>query len=174
MFTRFFEMFQNTSTMIEAECELLAQGENALPVLFSLFDGTAKNAFGVAYREIGLPLRCGLEVARRLGPIAKPLEFYLRGELNVESTYSHVAAMALGSLGDLEEASIIALASSLDTVELTAAGGVSGHFELCSESAVALINCGARNHPAVLEVLDRSRAAAKIVAKIHSYLARQG
>ena len=167
---RIFERFQDTSTMMDAEYELLKQGEKCLPVLVSLFDGSAKNSFGVSYREIGLPLRCGLEVARRLGPIAKPLESYLRGELSARNSLSFVAAMALGSLGNLEEASIIALATSLDTVEMTAAGGVSGQLDLNAESAVALIKCGKDNHPAVLEVLDRSSAAAKSFASVQSFL----
>jgi len=133
MTTVIFEQFLSPSTMMEAEQELLALGDQALPMLESLLTGDAKNRFGVPYRSLGLPLRCTLEVARRLGPVAKPLERYLRDELK---RGDHVAAMALASLGKLEEASVVELA-----IVLKDRG-----WDLSLESALALVRCGAAQH----------------------------
>jgi hypothetical protein len=151
-----FEQFLSPSTMMEAEQQLLAMGEHALPVLESLLSGDAKNYFGVPYRTLGLPLRCAIEVARRLGPVAKPLERYFREELR---RGDHVAAMALGSLGQLEEASIIELAAALI-----------GRLDLSMESAAALVQCGVTQHPAVLKALagsSKARDSLTRVSKLH-------
>jgi hypothetical protein len=144
--TAIFEEFLSPSTMIEAEQELLALGDQAVPVLESLLTGDAKNRFGVPYRTLGLPLRCTLEVARRLGPVAKPLERYLRDELK---SGDPVAAMALGSLGKLEEASVVELAAVLHDE----------NWDLSLESALALVRCGAADHPAVLRAMNESQKA---------------
>jgi hypothetical protein len=141
-----FDQFLSPSTMMEAEQQLLALGDKALPMLESLLTGDAKNRFGVPYRTFGLPLRCTLEVARRLGPVAKPLERYLRDELKQGD---HVAAMALGSLGQLEEASVVELAAQLKEKSC----------DLSLESALALVRCGATQHSAVLQAMNDSLKA---------------
>src|SRR5436190_7659634 len=76
-----FEQFLSPSTMMDGEKQLLALGDKAVPLLEAFLSGAAKNRFGVPYRTLGLPLRCALEVSRRLGPMAKPLERHLRDEL---------------------------------------------------------------------------------------------
>jgi hypothetical protein len=157
MTTAIFEQFLDPSTMIDAEQELLVLGDQALPILESLLTGAAKNRFGVPYRSLGLPLRCTLEVARRLGPVAKPLERYLRDELR---RGDHVAAMALGSLGQLEDASVVELAVVLKA----------GNWDLSMESAAALVRCGAVQHSAVLKVMNESpRARDRMTRAVELY-----
>ena len=148
-----FEQFLSPSTMIEAEQRLLALGDQALPMLESLLAGDAKNRFGVPYRTLGLPLRCTLEVARRLGPIAKPLERYLRDELK---SGDPVAAMALGSLGQLEEASVVELVAALQDES----------WDLSFEAAAALVRCGAAQHSAVSKAMNESPKARDVTRVI--------
>lgn len=150
------ELLLNPATMLEAEHQLLSRGVESLPLLESLLMGEVKNRFGVPYRQLGLPLQCALEVAVRLGPIAKPLEPHLREELR---RGNHTAAMALRSLGTLEQESIIQLAISLD-----------GGLDLAMESATALLICGEAGHPAVLKVVSRSKAAASMLERAARYV----
>jgi len=148
--------------MMDAEIELLGQGLAAIPILESLFSGEAKNQFGIPYRELGLPLRCGLEVARRLGRLAKPLEAYLREELR---SGNFVAAMALGALESLEDESISSLAFALND---------SKSVDLPYESACALIRCGQSTHPTVTAVTSSSIRAAKVLEKVTTHFAKVG
>lgn len=92
-----FEKLNSVSTMLNAEHELASLGEAAVGRLETLFDGTSRNQWGVPYRNLGLPLQCALEVAWRLGPVAKPLETYISAELPGSET----AARALGALDNL-------------------------------------------------------------------------
>ncbi len=154
-----FERFTSTATMMEAEIELLALKEGAVPILESLLSGEAKDRSGVPWRERGLPLRCALEVARRLGPVAKRLEPYLREQLKAGHA---VAAMALRSLQTLDEASIAQLAESLANTD---------DIDLPSESAAALIDCGYSDHPLVVAARSRSEKAAWVFARMARYLA---
>jgi len=154
-----FEQFTSPATMIAAEQELLANPEGAVCILESLFSGQAKNQFGVPYRELGLPLRCALEVVCRLGPIAKPLEGYLASELR---DGNFVAAMALGSLGNVAESSVAALVASL-----------AGNGDLSYESAAALIRCGQAEHPLVVEVASTSKNAANVLHKVAQSLSKE-
>lgn len=142
--------------MMDAEIELLRRRAAAIPILETLFNGQATNDLGIPYRQLGLPLRCALEVARRLGPVAKPLEALLRRELN---DGHFVAAMALGSLGSLEEESIQGLAN-----------GLRGDIDMAAESALALIACGADSHPAVLEALAQSERASRDFRRIEAFV----
>jgi len=157
-----FELFQNPGTMLAAEQDLIKLGEVAIPELMSLFSGASKNKFGVPYRNLGLPLRCALEVACRLGPVARPLECFLRDELERDP----VAAMqALGSLGELQPDSVAILAAYLDgSIESIASG-------LPMEAAVALIRCGCSNDEFVLDVLRESAVARQNWDRSLSYLA---
>jgi hypothetical protein len=146
-----FELFLNNSTMMDAEQQLIDRGVDALPELESLFTGAAHNDFGIPYRQLGLPLRCALEVAIRLGPIAKPLEPYLRAELCSEN---FVAAQALGAIETLEQESVNCLATALD-----------GGGDLSMESAVALIKCHQADNRAVLMAIANSKSAADWLAR---------
>ena len=150
-----FERFSDTSKMIEAEQELIALGAEAVPILESFFDGSAKNKFGVPYRQLGLPMTCALETARRIGSLSKPLEFYLREELK---SGNHTAAMALCSLGSIDEESVAALAESL-----------SEGLDLASESAVALIKHDQASHGAVSKKLSESEPAAVIFKRVSKW-----
>jgi len=150
-----FERFLHPATMIEAEIQLIKGGADSLPALESLLKGEAKNRFGIPYMQLGLPLRCALEVARRLGPIAKPLEPYLREQLRRGDA---TAAMALGSLGTLEQESIAQLTISLE-----------GRPDLAMESAMALLLCGEGNHPTVLEMVAGSKVAAMMLERTRAY-----
>lgn len=141
--------------MLEAELQLINGGADSLPALESILKGEARNRFGVPYVQLGLPLQCALEVVRRLGPIAKPLESYLREQLRHGNP---TAAMALGSLGTLEQESITQLALSLK-----------GRFDLAMESAMALLVCGEDDHPAVLEMAAGSRAVAEMLERVRAY-----
>lgn len=147
------ERLLQQNTMMEAENELLAAGPLALPLLASILDGTARNRFGVAYRSLGLPLRCAVEVAARLGPVAKPLESLLTREL---AAGYMPAAMALGCLGTLDEATILALADCLD----------SSDGDLAVESAVALVRCGQAEHAEVARATKHSPQAARNFARL--------
>ena len=159
MTSALFEKLLNGETMISAERELLAAGAAAVPILASIFDGTARNAFGVAYRDLGLPLRCALEVAAQLGPQAKPLEGFLVQEL-LNGMWP--AASALGALRSLEDSSIVALASCLDSRD----------NDLAMESAVALIHCGETHHIEVERAASQSMQAAKSIALMQRHLQR--
>lgn len=150
-----FNRFGSPGSMIEAEQELLALGEAAVPILTTLFSGEARNEFGVPYRELDLPLRCAIEVAKRLGRIAKPLEPYLRDELK---RGDHSAAMALSALGDLEQETVNALAASLH-----------GDFDLSHESAYALVCCGEAENSEVRKVVESSERASALLSWAASY-----
>ncbi len=155
----YFDRFQSTGTMMQAEQELLELGDAAIPVLRSLFSGEARNEFGVPYRNLGLPLRCGIEVASRLGAVAKPLESYLRDEAKGGN---HVAAMALGSLGALELQTVEVLAQSL-----------CGDLDLASESARALILCREGDSSPVVQALTASKRAASMFSKISGFCLKE-
>lgn len=154
-----FDRLQSPATMIEAEIELLALGADAIPVLESLFSGAARNQFGVPYRQLGLPLRCAIEVASRLGVAARPLEPYLRAEVGRGGS---AAAMALRSFGALDEETVSELANALH-----------GDFDLAYEAAVTLVNCGAANHPAVVARLSESERAMVVFARASSFHERR-
>ncbi len=156
-----FERFTSRATMMEAEIELLALKEGAVPIIESFLSGEAKDRSGVPWLEHGLPLRCVLEVARRLGPVAKRLEPYLREQLKAGH---FVAAMALRSLQTLDEASIAQLAESLANTD---------SIDLPDESAAALIECGYSDHPLVVAALSRSEKTAKVFARVGKFLARE-
>jgi hypothetical protein len=152
--------------MLDAETELLALGSDAIPILDSLLTGTATNEFGVPYRNLGLPLRCVLEVAIRLGTIARPLEPLLREELR---RGDFVAAQALGVLGAVDEDTIEELAAHLD-FDVNKRIGAIRAVDLTSESAIALIRLGHAEHPAVLAALKQSPRAASDFARMMAFV----
>ena len=150
-----FERFTNTSTMIDAEKELIALGEEAIPILETLFNGSAKNQFGVPYRKLGLPMTCALETVCRIGQYSKPLESYLCEELK---NGNHTAAMALSSLTSIEDESVIALAECLRS-----------DLNLASESAAALIKHNKSDHSAVLKELSESESSAHAFERVSKW-----
>ena len=155
-----FEQCLSPSTRIDAEKQLIAMGAEAVPILTSLLTGEARNVFGVPYRSLGMPLRCALEVAIRLGPIAKPLEAQLRAELKRGDVS---AAVALGSLIQLNEASIVELAAMLGDA----------NWDLSMESAMALLRCGAVQHPAVVAATTQSEKAKHAMARARMATSRR-
>ena len=154
-----FELFlrPDSAGFLESEQRLIRKGKDAIADLEAFFSGKAHNEFGVPYRRLGKAMRCALETVRRLGPIAKPLEPYLRAELEAGD---FVAAMALGSLGSLEEKSIILLAARLGEKNL----------DLSCESAVALIRCEQGDHPAVIASRANSEEAEKTFSRVKAYI----
>jgi hypothetical protein len=143
--------------MIEAEQEMVAMGAGAVPVLEAIFSGQAKNEFGVPYRQLGLPLNCALETARRLGPAAKPLESRIRAEL-ARGVY-YAAAIAMRSLAPLEDESVVALANALGNNE---------NLDLRFEAALTLLQLGHSTHAAVQRCLAENPAAAKTWERVSS------
>lgn len=138
--------------MLQAEQELIDLGVDAVAILATLFNGQACNESGIPYRRLGLPLQCAIEVARRLGVVAKPLEPYLLMELKNENL---AAALALGSLGTLTIQSVEALSQFLD-----------GNNDLSFDSARALIGCGEIYSMPVQQAIKSSDRAAYVIARI--------
>lgn len=136
-------------TMMAAEEEFLKAGADAIPVLAAIFNGEAKNEFGVPFRKLGLPLRCALEIVKRMGPIAKPLERYIRDE--VARGVHWPAAAALRYMPPLEDESVVALA-----------GALKGDFDMAHEAACTLVQLGHSEHPVVRHEVATSPEASKV------------
>lgn len=130
-----------------AVSELASRGSQTVPALASLFDGSARNSFGIPYRQLGMPLDCGLLAARSLGTLARPLEPFLRNELRAGHPY---AAAALGALGTLSDESICALAEALRSDPTSAL-----------EAAAALSGCAATDHAAAKDAAASSTSGGK-------------
>lgn len=139
-----FERLTCEQTMIEAQQEIAAMGDDAIALLKGLFDGSSRNEWGISYRDLGLPLHCGLEIVVRLGSKAISLEPYINAEL----PKLEVAARALGALGQLSQYSVSRLASALES-----------HINVASEAAMALVRCGYDESPAVMRIADHSEQA---------------
>lgn len=142
-------------TMMAAEEQFLSAGADAVPVLAAIFSGESKNEFGVPYRQLGLPLRCAMEIACRLGPVAKPLEPYMREEVKAGSW---VAASALRRMPPLEEGTIEALADALDADDP----------DLTYEAARTLMEQRLAEHPAVRNRLAASPIAERVWRSVKS------
>lgn len=153
-----FDRFCCPSTMMDAELELIELGLGAIPILESLFIGEARNQYGVPYRKLGLPVRCAMEVAARLGPIAKPLEPYLRDEVAMGDP---AAAMCLRYMGSLEE----------DTVK-TLVHALGGDYDMSAEAALTLIMCGTEGHPRVLAACMNSERATALFERTRIFAKR--
>jgi hypothetical protein len=160
-----FEQLLSPSTMLDGEQLLLAMKDEAIPLLRDLLDGTAKSANGIAYRNLGLPLRCALEVASRLGSDAKPLESLLMKDLLAGNA---VAARALGGLGHVSEATIEALAASLEPPAVARLD-----IDLPYEAGLALIRLGVSEHSSVRRVTDASKTANANWAKVREWVAKR-
>ncbi|UBF26199.1 hypothetical protein K9N68_32595 [Kovacikia minuta CCNUW1] len=155
-----FESFLQRGERANATHQLGDLGVDAVPILKSLFNGEAKNRWGVSYSKLGIPLDCGLVTIGLLGTLAKLLEPFVRDCLRSEHIY---AAEALRAIGTLDEASIIELASCLDK-----------NSNLASEAAYTLCCCGAEGHEAVIEVVNSSPFASWILSSAKkSYLEKE-
>lgn len=130
--------------MMDAEEDILALGDDAIPRLIGLFDGSSRNEWGTPYRALGLPLRCALELVVRLGPSGKPLESFVIAELPA----CEAAARALGALGELAPSSVHALAKALGADMFVA-----------SEAAMALVRCKQDRAPVVDQAVEQSSEA---------------
>lgn len=161
-----FEQLLSPSTMMEGEKALLAMGKDAVPLLRDLLDGTARNKYGVAYRNLGLPVRCALEVALRIGSSARELEPLIVKELLCGS---EAAARALGHLGGAEEETIEALVICLDPPDLR-----HSDVGLPVEASVALIRLGFSEHPSVLHRTETSHRANASWAMACRFVANNG
>ncbi len=87
------------SDRAKAVCELVALGENAIPILKGILDGTSTNQFGIPYSKLGQPISCALVVVQRLGTIAKPLESFI----DTNHPYGPDALLALSRDGALND-----------------------------------------------------------------------
>jgi hypothetical protein len=134
---------------------LAALGDDAVPVVASVLDGTARNAFGVSYRTFDEALRCALVTARFLARLAAPLEPALSSELEHPNPGIRAeAAAALGMLPRLSETSIAALAGTLEDDP-----------DPASEAASVLLQSGLSEHTRVLDVTGRSARAAHVLTR---------
>jgi hypothetical protein len=129
--------------------EIASRGEAALPLLQALFDGTATNRYGIAYRLLGPPLDCAIHAAGELGPLSRPLEPFLRDAVRNGNAY---APAALGALGALESETVGVLARAL----------ASNDANLGCEAAAALIRCGFGEHPEVQRAADASPMSRRV------------
>lgn len=156
---RLFESFLNAGST--APGELANLRERALPILVALFTGEARNAFGHPYVSIGA-LDRGLVTAKLLGPLARPLEPYLRDALVRKHLH---AAEALAALGSLEEASILELSRCVVAVETSPVD-----WDLAFEAATALLRAHADRHPAVEKIAAGQGRAATLMKQAAEFL----
>ncbi|AYN96962.1 hypothetical protein EAW52_25040 [Pseudomonas sp. LTJR-52] len=94
---RLIEAFLSHVERASATHELAAYGVSAIPMLRAIFDGTARNQFGVSYCKLGMPIDCALVAVSLLGQVAAPLEEYVRQQLAAGHPYAENALSALKS-----------------------------------------------------------------------------
>lgn len=92
---QFLTAFQTPAERAKATHALAARGAAALSLLRSILDGTSKNEWGVAHRNIGIVVDCALMTIGFLGPIAKPLEELVRSEAEAGHLYAEQALAAI-------------------------------------------------------------------------------
>jgi len=154
-----FESFLQPGERASATHKFADIGVDAIPILKSLFNGEAKNRWGVSYAKLGTPLDCGLVAIKLLGTLAKPLEPFVRDCLHSGHIY---AAEALRAIGTLDEASIIELANCLDK------NGI-----LACEAAYTLCCCEAERHEAVIAVVNSSSFASSILSSAKKFYGKR-
>lgn len=156
--------FLNPARRALATHELAALGADAVPVVASVLDGSARNAFGVPYRAFGEALRCAVVTARHLGPLALSLEPALVSELaNADPCIRAEAAAALGALTALSESGIVALATRLDDAP-----------DPAMEAAIAILRLNLAQRQCVLDALGRSARAALTFARATQWWSDHG
>ena len=149
----YFERFLSLSERAAATHELAALGGQAIPILESLFNGSAKNAFGIPYSKTGA-IGCGFVTVKFLGPVAKTLENYVREGIEQDHLYAIEAA---GYLSEIEQETAFALARALIR-------------HPASEASASLIRCGYSENSKVLEIIGLNSMAYKNLEKIKAYI----
>ncbi|MES2018038.1 MAG: hypothetical protein V4484_16240 [Pseudomonadota bacterium] len=91
----FLKAFQNPMDRARATHELAQFGELALPLLQAILNGSARNEFGVPYRNLGMPIDCALVTIQLLGFLAAHLEALVRVELANGHPYAESALAAI-------------------------------------------------------------------------------
>jgi len=152
----YYERFLSPSERVVATRELAALGEQAIPILESLFDDSAKNAFGVPYRRIGA-LDCGFVTVGILGPVANALEGYVREGVENDVSYAIEAA---GALSEIKQETAFSLARALIR-------------HPASEASASLIRCGYVEDVEVLEIIRSSKAALKNFDKAKHFMSKK-
>ena len=149
----YFEKFLSSAERLGATYELASLGKDALPILESLFDGSAKNKFGVPYSQIGVT-SCGYLTCELLGNVARPLEYYIRLGIEEDECY---AISAAGFLLQIEDETALALARAL----------VRNPY---SEAGASLIRCSKTESFGVVEIINSNTIAAKSFEQTKSYM----
>jgi hypothetical protein len=68
---KFIQAFLSPKDRAQATHDLARRGQEAVPILRSILDGTAKNEFRVPYRDLGMPVDCALVTIKLLGAVAQ-------------------------------------------------------------------------------------------------------
>lgn len=92
----FPEAFLTPSKRGWATNELASYGEDAVPLLRAILDGSAVNGNGVPYRRLGMPFDCALVTVRMLGHTASSLRELIQEEVVAGHPYAEDALRALG------------------------------------------------------------------------------
>lgn len=151
--TDYFERFLSPKDRAIATNELAKTGEPALEILEALFDGSAKNRFGVSYKDIGA-LGCGFVTAKMLGELAKPLEVFIRDGIESDHVYAIEAA---GTLINISENTAIELARA----------AMRNPF---GEAPYSLIKCGEHKNPKVLSIIGGDSKTVSAIEKAENHL----
>jgi hypothetical protein len=152
----YFERFLSSSERFSATHDLASSGDQAIPILESLFNGSATNKYGVSYSKIGA-MDCGFITIKLLGSIAKPLESYVKK--GIEGDYAY-AIDAAGFLRELQEDTVLALAEALLR-------------NPSSEAAVSLVRCGQAENIKVIEIIKNNHIALNSMERATVYLSTQ-
>lgn len=149
----YYEKFLSPSDRAFATNDLAKLGEQAIDILEALFNGKAKNKFGVPYNQTGA-LGCGYVTARMLGEKAKPLELYIREGIKLDHPY---AIEAVAALKDLDEKTALALAEAV----------LRNPFSVAPYS---LVCCNAHRNLKVIGLLQGNPKVSYMLEKADRYL----
>ena len=97
----FAERFNSPAERASATHALAKMRKSALPILEAIFSGAAKNPYGVAYRDQGMPLLCSYVIAGKLGVLAQSLEPYVHAGVRAHCSYAVEALACMGPLSAL-------------------------------------------------------------------------
>jgi hypothetical protein len=108
-------------------------------------------------------MRCALATVAGLGPVARPLEHFLKVEL---AQGDFMSASALGALVELEADSIVALAECITRKAL--------NHDLAFQAAAVLVDRGYAEHPAFEAARASLRAEGSIAStKLDDYIEKR-
>jgi hypothetical protein len=151
----YFERFLSYSERSIVTHDLAALGARAIPILEEYFDFSAKNSFGIPYRKAG-PLDCAYVTIKLLGPIAKPLEKYVREGIELNHPYAIEAARYMLQI---EEETALSLAKALVR-------------QPASEAGTSLVYCGYSENPKVIEIVTSNPLALKTLKEMEVYISK--